>query len=105
MVLRWALTLDEAKAVFAADPPRLVLARETMADDVLSHLPSGLPAVVLLEPDGWSRRERYAQAGATALVRANNRERILEAVSELTGLAFRVHPRIRLDKQVSVSVD
>ncbi|MEM7678513.1 MAG: PilZ domain-containing protein [Myxococcota bacterium] len=105
MVLRWALTLDEAKAVFTADPPRLVLVREDMADDILTHLPSGLPAVVLLEPDGWSRRERYAEAGATALVRANNRERILEAVSELTGLSFRVHPRISLEKAVSVAVD
>lgn len=104
MVLRWALTPAEAMAVVAVDPPRLVLVRESMADDVLRVLPGGLPVVVLLEPDGWVRHQRFAEAGATALVRASNRERILEAVSELTGLAFRVHPRIRLAEVVSATV-
>ena len=105
MILRWALTPAEAKAVVGADPPRLLLVREDMADDVLRDLPAGLPAVVLLEPDGWTRHQRYAQAGATALVRASNRERILEAVSELTGLAFRVHPRVPLTEVVNVDVE
>ncbi len=105
MVLRWALTPAEAKAVVAADPPRLLLVREDMAEDVLRGLPAGLPVVVLLEPDGWGRHHRYAQAGATALVRASNRERILEAVSELTGLAFRVFPRVPLSEIFAVSVD
>ena len=104
MVLRWALTPAEAKAVFEADPPRLVLVREDMAEDVLRNLPTGLPAVVLLEPDGWARHQRYAEAGATALVRASNRERILEAVSELTGLAFRVHPRVTLSEVVPLEI-
>ena len=104
MVLRWALTPAEAKAVVANDPPRLLLIREDMAEDVLRDLPAGIPAVVLLEPDGWPRHQRYAEAGATALVRASNRERILEAVSELTGLAFRVHPRVPINEVVSATI-
>ena len=104
MVLRWALTPAEAHAVISADPPQLMLVREDMAEDVLRTLPNGLPVVVLLEPDGWSRHQRYAEAGATALVRASNRERILEAVSELTGLAFRVHPRVPLSEVFEVKV-
>ena len=103
-VLRWALTPAEAKAVISSAPPRLILVREEMAEDLLRDLPAGLPVVVLLEPDGWSRHHRYAETGATALVRASNRERILEAVSELTGIAFRVHPRIPLSEVVEISV-
>lgn len=104
MILRWALTPAEAKAVVAVDPPRLLLIRESMADDVLRDLPVGLPAVVLLEADGWARHKRYAEAGATALVRASNRERILEAVSELTGLAFRIHPRLSITEVINMTI-
>ena len=104
MILRWALTPAEAQAVVAVDAPHLVLVREDMAEDVLRNLPQGLPTVVLLEPDGWTRHKRYAEMGATALVRASNRERILEAVSELTGLAFRVHPRLQLSEVLPVQV-
>ena len=105
MILRWALTPAEAKSVIAIDPPWLVLVREDMAGDVLRETPAGLPVVVLLEPDGWVRHECYAEAGATALVRASNRERILEAVSELTGIPFRVYPRVPLTEVLNVEVD
>ncbi|MBK6683436.1 MAG: PilZ domain-containing protein [Deltaproteobacteria bacterium] len=95
IALDWALTIEEALAVVRVRPPRLVVTREDWALPFLKAVPDlGAPVVVLLEADGWERRQSYSDAGATALVRAANKERIAEAIGELTGLSFGVHPRV-----------
>lgn len=95
IALDWALTPAEAVAVATARPPRLVVTREDWALEFLRAVPDlGVPVIVLLEADGWERRQAYSDAGATALVRAGNKERIAEAIGELTGLSFPTHPRV-----------
>jgi hypothetical protein len=59
---------------------------------------------VLLENDGWSRRQDYFSAGATALVQATAGPRILEAISELTGLTFARLPRVLYETAVEVEI-
>jgi len=105
--LDWALTPEEAVAAASGLVPDVVLAREDFALTLLRHGRRGLkstPVVVLLESDGWARRDRYFEAGATALVRASNRERILEALSELSGLSTSVHPRVPYGDVVDVAL-
>jgi hypothetical protein len=96
--LRWALTRPEARAGLQIDPkPRVCLTREDLALDVLASLKKedGGPAcVVLVEPEGWARKDKYLEAGATAIVQRTAEEKILEAISGLTGLVFRSHPRV-----------
>ncbi len=104
--LGWALTASEAKAWMKAATPDVVLTREEIATEVLAaakalrHPPA---CVVLLDPDGWDRRSTYFEGGATGLVQASNRARILEAVSNLTGLAFASHKRVPFRDVVEVS--
>jgi hypothetical protein len=62
-----------------------------------------VPALVLIETDGWTRRDAYFAAGATAIVQQSAENRILEAVSSLTGLSFRHCPRVPYQTVVDVS--
>lgn len=107
VTLHWALSEEEASAVAKLVRPKACLAREYMAEAVLAKLTRrpAVPTVVLLEPDGWDRRHQYMEGGATALVQANAGERILEAVSVLTGLDFARCPRIDFETVVEVHVD
>ncbi len=91
--LSWALTPAEIIAALTIEKPKMFLLREEMTS-VLGTAPMPSATVVMVEPDGWLRREKYYRLGVTALVRASNRERILEAVSELTGLSFSRYPRV-----------
>jgi hypothetical protein len=103
--LDWALTPEESVAALQSLSPDAVVAREDFVLTLLRHgrrAIDGTPVVVLVEPDGWERRDRYFEAGATALVRASNRDRILEALSELTGLNSSVHPRVPYDDVVDI---
>lgn len=103
--LHWALTVAEAMAVIDRIRPKAVLARESIARDLLEALPKNrVPIVVLLETDGWDRRDEYFVAGATALVQATAAERILEALSTLTGLTFSRNPRADVESVVEVFV-
>lgn len=103
--LGWALTAAEARAWMDHVTPDVVLTREEIAREVLEaaqaqrHSPA---CVVLLDPDGWDRRASYFAAGATGLVQASNRARILEAVSNLTGLAFASHNRVSFRDVVEI---
>lgn len=105
--LEWALTPEEAVATLQSSKHDAVVAREDFVLTLLRHGRKALrntPVIVLLENDGWERRERYFDAGATALLRATNRERILEALSELTGLSSSIHPRVPYGDVVDVNL-
>lgn len=107
VLLEWALTPEEAVAALQGGPPDVILAREDFVLTLLRHgrkVVQGTPVIVLLESDGWERRDAFFEAGATALVRASNRERILEALSELTGLSTSVHPRVPYGDVVDVGI-
>lgn len=104
--LAWALSVEEALAAIERRRPRVVLVREALAGALFEggrSLLSRVPVVVLLEPDGWARRGEHFAAGATALVSAGSLERILEAVTELTGLPTRHAPRVPYPEVVDVS--
>jgi len=107
VALHWALTAEEAAAVAKRAKPKVCLAREYMAEDVLEKLSKRppVPVVVLLEPDGWERRQAYMDGHATALVQASSGDRILEAVSVLTGLEFAKATRVDLETVVEVHVE
>ncbi|MEL6183158.1 MAG: PilZ domain-containing protein [Myxococcota bacterium] len=105
--LGWSLEVQEACAALERRRPRVVLAREALAIELLESaraLLERVPVVVLLEPDGWENRARYFAAGATALVSAGSLPRILEAVTELTGLPTRHAPRVPYPQVVDVSL-
>lgn len=105
--LGWALTVEEAVAAVDRRRPRVVLTREELALDFLNKarpLLSRVPVVVLLNADGWGRRADYFSSGATALVSASSLPRILEAVTELTGLPTRYAPRVPYPEVVDISV-
>ncbi len=104
--LGWALTAKEAEAWMTHKTPDVVLTREEIATQVLAavrKLKRPPACVVLLDPDGWDRRAGYFDGGATGLVQASNRARILEAVSNLTGLAFASHARVPFRDVVEVT--
>lgn len=105
--LGWALTVDEAVRALERRRPRVVLTREEHARAFLRAAPDLLarvPVVVLLEPSGWERRPEYFALGVTALVDARSEPKILEAVSELTGLPTRFAPRVPYPEVVDVSL-
>jgi hypothetical protein len=104
--LGWALTAKEAEAWMKHKTPDVVLTREEIAPQVLDavrKMKRSPACVVLLDPDGWDRRVGYFDGGATGLVQASNRARILEAVSNLTGLAFASHARVPFRDVVEVT--
>jgi hypothetical protein len=101
--LRWALTLHEALAVSRTVKLDLVLASDHFALAYLAarkDLPTQPPCIVMVGDDVDG--EPFREAGATALVSATDPKRIVEAISELTGLAFRNHPRVPLNTVVDV---
>lgn len=104
--LEWALTPEEAVAAVERRLPQVVLAREEFALTFLrvTRL-RNVPVVVLLESDGWDRRDAYFDAGATVLVRASNRDRILEALSEVCGLPTPSYPRVPYADVLDVEID
>jgi PilZ domain-containing protein len=111
--LRWSLTVAESIAALKREPrPTLLVLREHFAAEVLSMAKSVArneegdlpPIVVLLEPDGWTRRDSYFGAGATALAQHNSEERVLEAIGSLTGLQFRHHPRVPYSTVIDVNL-
>src|SRR5262245_56922658 len=103
--LRWALTLHEALAVGRNVDLDLVLARDEYALSYLekrSDLARKPPCIVLLGEDYLAMRDEFQAAGATALVVSSDPQRIVEAISELTGLTFRDHARVPLSTVVDV---
>jgi hypothetical protein len=102
--LRWALTMHEAMAVSRRLKLELVIASDYYALAYLkarTSLPHHPPCVVLVGND--APRDELAKAGATALVAASEPQRIVEAISELTGLTFRDYPRVPMHTVVDVS--
>jgi hypothetical protein len=105
VVTYWTLTPEETVAVAKHASPDVILVREDHAPAVLEGARSlRSPVIVLLENDGWSRRQDYFSAGATALVQATAGPRILEAISELTGLTFARLPRVLYETAVEVEI-
>ena len=105
MDLRWAVHLEEALAVSRRVPLQLVLTSEECGLPFLEDrkdLSRQPPCVVMLSPHAMERREQYRTAGATALVSSEEPARLVEAISELTGLRFRSHPRVPLSTVVDV---
>jgi hypothetical protein len=103
--LRWALTLHEALAVSKRVKLDLVIASDHYALAYLSaraELPSHPPCIVLLGDHHLDEKAAFEEAGATALVSGSDPQRIVEAISELTGLTFRDHPRVPLHTVVDV---
>lgn len=101
----WALEPSEAVAVLQNQPPQVVLTREQMCEEVLSWSLAHrrrVPVVVLLEAGNWGQRQAFLQKGAAALVEVASRDRILEAVSELTGRGFPAHVRVPFSEFVEV---
>lgn len=83
----------------------LVIVREALAAEVLAHTKEygrGVPVVVLLEPDGWANRAAYLKMGAAVLAQSSGRQRILEAVAELTSRAFPDHVRVPFTEFVEI---
>lgn len=106
VALEWALTPEEAVAAVQRRLPHAVIAREEFALSFLRHTTlRNIPVVILLEQDGWERRQVYFDAGATVLVQAGNRERIMEALSEVCGLSTPNYPRIPYADVVDVELD
>lgn len=105
--LGWALTVDEAVRAIERRRPRVVLTREEHAQAFMRAAPdliARVPVVVMLDPGGWERRPEYFALGATALVDAASEAKILEAVTELTGLPTRFAPRVPYPEVVDVSL-
>ncbi|MBI2374062.1 MAG: serine/threonine protein kinase [Deltaproteobacteria bacterium] len=105
--LAWALTPAEANAVLTTSKVDLVLLRESHAKAVLDAQPPSLADdrtrfAVLLEEDGWSRKDHWLTLGATAVVSARQRRELEAVISELTGLAFSRHLRAPVAKVVRV---
>lgn len=106
--VRWALTVEEALAVVKQVHPSACVVREELAAELLAAFqgqPRVPPVVVLLEKNGWDRRDLYFGLGATALAQESASERILEAVSELTGISFRDRPRIQFSTVLDAEID
>ena len=105
--LGWALTVPEATAAIERRRPRVVVARADFAQMLLKEAASLLervPVVVLLGPDDWVKRDVLFERGATALAAMDSRPRILETLSELTGLPTRYGPRVPYPEVVDVEV-
>ncbi|MCK6544675.1 PilZ domain-containing protein [Myxococcota bacterium] len=95
--IRWALTVPEAVAVLDSGFPRVLVTREELAGEVLEaarRRDHPVPSIVLLDAEGWARADAHFSRGATALVRESACGRILEAISELTGVPFAQYPRV-----------
>lgn len=101
----WALNADEAAAVVSRVRPKVALVREEHALSLLAVASRWrTPVVVLLEGDGWARRDEYFLAGATALVQASAGARILEAVAELANVTFAKQARVLYETTVEVQI-
>lgn len=106
VLLEWALTPEEAVASVQRRLPHVVLAREEFALTFMRYTNlRNVPVIVLLESDGWERRDAYFGAGATVLVRASNRDRILEALSEVSGLSTPRYPRVPYSDVLDVEIE
>ncbi len=106
--LCWALTSNEAAAVLSRTRVDLALLRESHAKPILDSQPVSTQDdrtrfAVLLEEDGWSRRDHWISMGATAVVSARMRRELEAVISELTGLAFSRHLRAPIAKVVRVT--
>lgn len=89
--LRWALTLDEALTVLRNNSQRICLVREPLGEPILRATLKDRnrpPVVLLVDADGLKRQQLYAELGATALVRDVSGEKILAAISALSGITF-----------------
>lgn len=105
--LSWALSVAEACAALERRRPRVILAQESLAGSFMKaarNLLERVPVVVLVSAEGWERRAGHFAAGATALVSGSSMPRILEAVTELTGLPSRHAPRAPYAEVVDVSI-
>ncbi|MCB9654343.1 MAG: PilZ domain-containing protein [Deltaproteobacteria bacterium] len=105
--LRWAMSLDEASAVTRVVRPQLVLTTDAFA---LSYLEANRgigPATLVLvhDLDRWSDVEPLREAGALGLVGVRDRAGVVAAISEVTGLPFRLHARIPWRSVVDVQFD
>jgi hypothetical protein len=106
--VRWALTVEEALAVVKLVHPEVCVVREELAAELMTAFKKETrvpPVVVLLEKNGWDRRDLYFGLGATALAVESANERILEAVSELTGISFFDRPRVQFSTVLDVEID
>ncbi|MGF1508452.1 MAG: PilZ domain-containing protein [Myxococcota bacterium] len=104
--LEWALTPEEAVGSVQRRLPHVVLAREEFLQTFLRHVRiPNIPVIVLLESDGYQRRDLYFGLGVTALVNADRRDRILELLAELAGLRMDLYPRIPYAEVVDVRVE
>lgn len=102
----WALTIAECVAVMKRVGPRVCIVREEHAEALLKAKPStsSTAILVLMREEEWTGAEGLFAAGATALVHGGAPDRILEAVSELTGLAFAQYPRVLYQTAVEIQV-
>jgi hypothetical protein len=104
--LEWALTPEEAVAAVHRRVPHVVLAREEFLETFLRHVQiANVPLIVLLDEGGFERQDHFFQLGATALVRAGQRDRILELLAEIAGLRMDLYPRIPYGEVVDVQVN
>jgi hypothetical protein len=97
------MTLEEALAVSRTAPIELVITSDAYALQFLllgAKLAQRPPCIAVSGPDAPS--EQLLEAGATVVADRDPRQ-ILAAVSELTGLAFRMHPRAKMETIVDVT--
>ncbi|MBK8014561.1 MAG: PilZ domain-containing protein [Deltaproteobacteria bacterium] len=105
--LRWAMSLDEASAVTRVVRPPLVLTSDAFALSYLEANRSVGPATLVLihELERWSSVEVFRDAGALGLVGVHDRAGVVAAISEVTGIPFRVHGRIPWRSVVDTQFD
>lgn len=95
--IRWALTKAEAVAVVRNTTSAVVITRAALASDVLAECAKSqrsISSIVLLEPSQWSSWREYFEAGATSVLRASAADELLDALTDVTGAAFRTAPPV-----------
>jgi hypothetical protein len=100
--LYWATSIEEALAVLRRVDPAVVVAGDEAARELFAADPS-VPkrAACVVVSKGRENGESHMRAGAVAVVEA---EHVAAMVSELTGIPFRVHPRVPFRTRVGVEL-
>jgi hypothetical protein len=102
--VRWAMTIEEALAATRSTKIDLVLSSDPYALAYLEQCPPRRPpCVVVVGAELSEKAASYLAKGAMVVV-PREAGRISEALSELTGLSFRLHPRMSLETVLDVEI-
>jgi hypothetical protein len=104
--IHWALSVPEAIAVLAKVNPPVCIVLEQHAEALLAAKPAEATTrfISLVANPTPESTQKQQELGATLVVQISVAERILEAISELTGLAFAQHPRVLFRSPISIEI-